>query len=181
MECRSRRSPEGNAGAAFRQSAPCVLLEIPHSVPCEHLWDSSANDGGALNMASPVNESAAVQVCTLGRNFLSSLDTGRHATGQPLPASAPSENQMISLIYRRIVIPQIDGFHLYLLYHLCFGARPTKSWEVRGQGEGRHKKATQRRSPLRGEEGIFHRPLQWDIRTYFIERSRKTVGLGAVA
>ena len=106
-------------------------------------------------MVSPVNENTSVQIYTLGGNSLSSLDTGRHATGQPLPASAPSENQMISLIYRRIVIPQIDGFHLYLLYHLCFGARPTKSWEVRGQGEGRHKKSHATAIPIAWRRGNF--------------------------
>ena len=106
-------------------------------------------------MVSPVNENTSVQIYTLGGNSLSSLDTGRHATGQPLPASAPSENQMISLIYRRIVIPQIDGFHLYLLYHLCFGARTTKSWEVRGQGEGRHKKSHATAIPIAWQNRKF--------------------------
>lgn len=48
-------------------------------------------------------------------------------------------NQMISLIYRRIILPQIDGFHLNLLCHLCFGIRAAKRQEVRGRGVGRHK------------------------------------------
>lgn len=57
----------------------------------------------------------------------------------PCPLLPASKNQMISLLYRRIVIPQIDGFHLNLLCHLCFGIRAAKRQEVRGRGVGRHK------------------------------------------